>query len=180
MKVNVKCNADLIALFPELAQADKFSKKVNQVFKLGYCFDVEIKSPLTCFTANTGRQFKAKITRNGSGFYFKKTALRKGTVGLKYYNTCPELFKSIDSTPCGACKVGDGDPFDLYMAEYEVTNSTSWAEIGKFIGKLIKNEFIEVCTCAKCNGTGFLPHFAHYAEGVCFSCLGVGKWIDVK
>ncbi len=30
------------------------------------------------------------------------------------------------------------------------------------------------CSCSKCNGTGFLPCFAHYAEGVCFDCGGTG------
>lgn len=28
--------------------------------------------------------------------------------------------------------------------------------------------------CGKCNGTGFIPAFAHYAEGVCFDCMGIG------
>jgi hypothetical protein len=29
-------------------------------------------------------------------------------------------------------------------------------------------------TCYKCRGTGYLPHYAHYAKGVCFQCDGVG------
>jgi hypothetical protein len=28
--------------------------------------------------------------------------------------------------------------------------------------------------CAKCNGTGFIPQFAYYADGICFDCYGVG------
>lgn len=30
------------------------------------------------------------------------------------------------------------------------------------------------CNCSKCNGTGFIPAFAHYANGVCFDCGGTG------
>ena len=30
------------------------------------------------------------------------------------------------------------------------------------------------CSCSKCNGSGFLPCFAHYAHGVCFDCGGTG------
>jgi DnaJ-class molecular chaperone len=30
------------------------------------------------------------------------------------------------------------------------------------------------CSCKKCNGTGNIPSFAHYANGICFDCGGVG------
>lgn len=32
--------------------------------------------------------------------------------------------------------------------------------------------------CYKCNGTGYLPGFAHVAQGVCFDCKGSGKRPD--
>ncbi len=28
--------------------------------------------------------------------------------------------------------------------------------------------------CGKCNGSGFIPQFAYYANGVCFDCMGLG------
>jgi hypothetical protein len=28
--------------------------------------------------------------------------------------------------------------------------------------------------CGKCSGVGFIPAFAHYADGVCFDCMGMG------
>lgn len=34
--------------------------------------------------------------------------------------------------------------------------------------------------CYKCSGTGFLPGFAHVAEGVCFACKGCGRVPDAK
>lgn len=30
------------------------------------------------------------------------------------------------------------------------------------------------CGCTKCNGTGIIPQFLHYAQGVCFECGGSG------
>ncbi|SHF48877.1 hypothetical protein [Dysgonomonas macrotermitis] len=30
------------------------------------------------------------------------------------------------------------------------------------------------CGCTKCNGTGIIPQFMHYAQGVCFECGGSG------
>lgn len=30
------------------------------------------------------------------------------------------------------------------------------------------------CKCRKCRGTGFVPHFMHYCEGICFECMGFG------
>lgn len=33
----------------------------------------------------------------------------------------------------------------------------------------------KVFDCAKCNGTGHIRAFNHYAQGVCFQCNGTGK-----
>ena len=51
--------------------------------------------------------------------------------------------------------------------------------IGKFLQKdyvrpLISASVTLPCKCSKCNGTGYLPQFSYYAEGVCFDCLGAG------
>ena len=37
------------------------------------------------------------------------------------------------------------------------------------------SEVKEQITCYKCTGTGYLPGFAHVAQGVCFDCKGTGK-----
>lgn len=31
-----------------------------------------------------------------------------------------------------------------------------------------------VCECAKCNGKGVIPAFAHVCKGICFDCAGTG------
>jgi hypothetical protein len=32
-----------------------------------------------------------------------------------------------------------------------------------------------MATCTKCNGTGYLPQYAHIQGGVCFECEGTGQ-----
>ena len=180
MKATVKSTKELRKFFPELSATDKFKRKIDEVFKLGYSFEVETKEPLKCFTAKNGKQYKSKILYHDNGFLLKKTYLQKGSVGMNYYNSCPEIFVSIATKPSGSCKFGNDEPFDTYSAEYESTENISWSTLGKYIGKMIKDELVEVCTCGKCGGSGFLPQFAYYADGVCFDCLGIGKWLDVK
>lgn len=180
MKATVKSTKELREFFPELSVTDKFKRKIDEVFELGYSFEVETKEPLKCFTTKNGKQFKSRILYNGSGFFLKKTHLQKGATTLHHYNSCPEIFTTIDEKQSGTIKVGSAEPVATYMAEYESTESVSWAILGKYIGKMIKDELVELCTCGKCGGSGFLPQFAYYADGVCFDCLGIGKWLDVK
>jgi hypothetical protein len=56
----------------------------------------------------------------------------------------------------------------------------SWAAIGREIGQLVKEEFVHLQVCSGCRGTGYKPHFAHVANGLCFDCMGIGKWFEVK
>jgi hypothetical protein len=180
MKSIVKSTKELKEIFTELSDTDRFKRKIDEVFKLGYSFEVETKDPLKCFTAKNGKQYKSRILYNGSGFLLKKTFIQKGHVGMKFYNSCPEIFTRIATEPTGMVKVGNEEPFQTFEAEYESTESVNWAILGRYIGKMIKDELVEVCTCGKCGGTGVLPQFAHYADGVCFDCLGIGKWLKVK
>ena len=44
--------------------------------------------------------------------------------------------------------------------------------IAKKYKNLIKTN---VHTCERCGGKGYIKQFSHYADGVCFKCLGTGK-----
>lgn len=39
-------------------------------------------------------------------------------------------------------------------------------------GKLVR---LELIPCKKCGGTGFLPYYRHYQNGLCFKCYG-SRW----
>lgn len=44
----------------------------------------------------------------------------------------------------------------------------------KEVQEKINSEIQEPCTCGKCNGTGHIPAFNYYANGICFDCGGIG------
>lgn len=46
--------------------------------------------------------------------------------------------------------------------------------------KLAREQELEPHSCGKCRGTGFIPQFAWYADGICFDCLGAGSFINNK
>jgi len=63
------------------------------------------------------------------------------------------------------------------------TNNFDTYNILKLLAAFLKDQrvkdsiYSEVetpCPCGKCSGTGFLPEFAYYADGVCFDCMGCG------
>jgi hypothetical protein len=61
----------------------------------------------------------------------------------------------------------------------DITPYSLLSAMGLFLRKekvrgKISSETSLPCTCPKCEGKGTIPAFAHYANGVCFDCLGIG------
>ncbi len=54
----------------------------------------------------------------------------------------------------------------------------AWNVIRVDYAKRVAKEQQLDTTCPKCGGSGFLPEFAHVAEGVCFMCIGSGHVIN--
>jgi hypothetical protein len=180
MKNIIKSTKDLINFFPELNYTDKYKKKINEVLKTGrFQFEVETKEVLKCFESKRGLQYKSRISYNSNAFLFKITEIVNGSVTMGDYNDCPEKFISIETVSNGYNKIGN-DTYLTYQAKYEHVENTTWFELAKLIGKLIKNDLVEVCSCTRCNGTGLIPQFKHYNDGICFECLGIGKWFEPK
>jgi hypothetical protein len=42
------------------------------------------------------------------------------------------------------------------------------------VSKIVHSVVTTPYSCPKCDGTGFIPQFSHYAQGVCFDCMGIG------
>lgn len=57
---------------------------------------------------------------------------------------------------------------------YDILNVCAVYLKNEKVKEQIKSQVSEPCTCRKCNGTGFIPAFAWYANGVCFDCGGIG------
>jgi hypothetical protein len=176
----IRSTEDLKALFPELPKNDAFKRKLDEVFNMGYVFEVEIAGNKKCFTSKSGKQYKARICYQDKCTYIKKTSIVEGSVTMDFYESNKDIFVKIATEPTGTLKIGNEMPKNTYRASYERTENTDWIELAKCIGKLLKSQLVEVSHCSKCGGSGIIPEFMHYADGVCFECLGIGKWMVVS
>lgn len=72
--------------------------------------------------------------------------------------------------------IGGGHSIEAITYDYIDLNEVlckvaSLISVNKYNFDFLKGE---KCNCSKCNGTGHIPSFAHYAKGVCFKCAGTG------
>lgn len=75
------------------------------------------------------------------------------------------------------------DESSNYRSTYKLKNPNDAYTLLKCLADFLKREDIktkilsDVSTphsCLKCEGTGFIPQFHWYADGVCFDCMGAG------
>ena len=71
---------------------------------------------------------------------------------------------------------------DVWQMRFKL-NSVEPASLLRSFGKFLRTPAVKAKIyaevefpqqCSKCQGTGFLPHYAHIADGVCFDCMGCG------
>lgn len=174
---------DFRKVFPELSPTDKFKRAIDQVFAHGFTFDLKLSTePTMGFTGKKGKRFKALLSANGTdkARFLKSFKIYDASLPLNSDN----CFDYDESKPVGYSVHTDDNnnqiKVNTYKCRYCDIQKTSWVEIAKLIGLMIGDELVEVEKCSKCNGTGFLPEFAYYADGVCFECMGIGKWFKVK
>lgn len=105
-----------------------------------------------------------------------------------------ELYPEIKGRVTGMARCGNDYHFseqldetmqfhDTQFGEYNMINFDQfwcivWDRIRVNYAKRIAKEQELDNTCHKCNGTGFIPQFAWYADGVCFDCLGTGHILN--
>lgn len=182
MKTTVKSTNDIKKIFPELTSNNKFKKKVDEVFKAGYSFEVTtVDDPWKFFILQSGKKYKACISFKEKKTWFKRAKVTEMSASLESYNAHPEIYRNIDMARITATflnqETGEWTPH--YACDYQTIDSTTWVQMCSIIGKLIKDELIHYEHCPKCGGSGIIPYFMHVAEGVCFHCMGIGKWFVV-
>lgn len=77
-----------------------------------------------------------------------------------YYikNHLPWEYESVDlKTLCRSC----------HQKEHDDINLIQFTDITK-----TESSFVE--TCSKCNGTGHIPQYDYFRDGICFNCNGAG------
>ena len=176
----VKSTKQLKAAFPSLSRTDKFKRTLDVVFEHGFSIELKIADDWKCFTHKaSGRRYRSKIVYDGTARYMLRTKVSHALVSEKNLAAEPECFQNVEAEVTGEQIINGSHSF-MHSAEYEETDSASWAQLARIIGKLIKSDLIDVCECSKCGGSGILPQFMYYAEGICFQCMGIGKWFEVK
>ncbi len=117
---------------------------------------------------------------NGKSFIFEINGKKKCTaykvmfMGCWYYgHFIPKIRKRV------IC----GDEFSEKIDNYTLSINDILCRVARLISlkkdsvDFMKAEIFAAhgdCSCSKCHGTGFIPTFAHYAQGVCFDCGGTG------
>lgn len=177
MKTTVNSTKELKAIFTELSRTDRFKRALDVLFKKGYSFEISYADNFRAYASQEGLKYKAKIGYKGTFYRVKKTIVTRMCVPESWLKNTPDKYRNISSVSDGTLTIGSVTE-NTFHADREQINLIDWASIATKIGKLIKSEITEVCDCSKCGGSGFLPNFAYYAEGVCFECMGMGK--DIK
>jgi hypothetical protein len=176
----VKSTKDLRAIFPELPVTNKFKRSLDDVFKNGYEFKLDVQDIGYVFVSTSDRQYHARISYNGgTGKLLKRKRVINCSPTMAEYESKKEYYTEISDKPCGSHRLKDGEWTPMYAAKRITIEDTSWAAIGRNVGLLIKDEFINYQYCTKCGGSGFLPHYAHIDNGVCWQCMGIGRWLKV-
>jgi len=177
MKVN--STLQLKELIPELGRRDKFSKAIDAVLSsIEHPVTVQIADKFKCFTSKAGKQYKIVVTHDDHKYFLMPTKIKRYGVPKVSTEKNPESYRNIELSE--SYSIMNGVRHDYVNADVEENGRVNWADFANAIGKLVKDNPVFTCTCTKCNGTGFLPQFAWYAEGVCFECMGIGKWFELK
>jgi len=150
---------DFYSLLPNLDKKSKFKKPIEQLLNSGFTFDLFVAEDLSGFHNKKDVSYKYLIK-------CEKTFIRMGRIRVRNYHMSDEESKQY----CIIEKNGS-----IYTVEEWI--DPTWVELCKAVGKIIKESLVEYDVCPRCGGTGHLPQYSHYCEGLCFECLGVGKWV---
>ena len=163
-KVTIKNTSDLIAIFPELSNTNQFTKPVEKALQKGYYFDVQVGTLTTGFRSkSSGKLYYAKLSKDTLTVYIKRMVVQATRIGKseEEYEKFKGRIISYDK------ESGSGKVVQI--------TKTSWMEIAKAYGQLIKEDLIGTQKCDKCGGTGYIRVYSNIEGGLCFKCLGTGK-----
>lgn len=143
--LNLLIDAGVISF--EFIKADDYNAKEN-----GRSFWFEAVSGKRRCTAYKVSLFGQKY----NGHFIPKKMNQRGPFGLEYTTICDNTSLYIDDVMLRVARLISlkKDGWDFMKEEIQAKNGA--------------------CSCSKCSGRGIIPQFAHYAEGVCFDCGGMG------
>jgi hypothetical protein len=177
--------ADIISIFPNLQKSDKFKNAIDVFLKIA-------KTPITIDHCSlwkgyecNGITYRTRINNGKKAIFIQKVKIINTSVTQSEISLNPLKYRSVADARCGQISLKGGEYQDIFTCRVESVEDVSWSKIASIFGKLLKDEIenisdiIYVSECSKCNGLGKLAHYAHIAEGLCFQCMGIGKWLNI-
>jgi hypothetical protein len=158
---------------------NKFRKAVDLALAQGLPIRIEVARPFRSFKSTEGKGYKVKVvnTRTGVAKLLGRVKFEKsertdyhrvaGAVHCSSYS-----LESLDTMRDGAHA---GQPYTITGPHTtENVDAVNWGRLALIISNLFKEDFAHTQICGKCSGSGFLPHYAHIDNGVCWDCMGCG------
>jgi hypothetical protein len=180
-------------LYDDMPRTNKFKRAVD----LALAQDLPIK----ILIAPPFRGYEAKL-KSGETASFKVKIKNTRTGGVRFFGRC--CIQAIADAKWGCYRGHNfGAPsfewidrmivekfpdVDLKAVVYthtgehsydKVDSSIGWGSFARVISELFKKDFAHTEPCGKCSGSGFLPHYAHIDNGVCWDCCGSGQHLHV-
>jgi hypothetical protein len=168
---------ELTKIFPELPKNSPVRKNIQKAFELGLTMEIKVCEPKRVFQNSKGQKLNTRIQIGDNVYFIKKVSVMFCSSTLEDYEQNKEFYLSIEDKPCGSL-TQNGITRETYMGKRIYIESTNWMQLATIIGKNINFDLVKTCVCGRCGGEGVIRQFGHVQNGICFECLGVGKWIE--
>jgi hypothetical protein len=180
MTHTITSTKQLAAIFPDLPRTNKFKRSLDILLANTphARVTIDVCDAWRCFKLTDGRKFKARFSFGGKSHFLARTRVRNSNFSRSEIDANPGKYKDVKNSESTFC-VDGVNWLPTAFASFEDTDGFGWSQLALVFGKLLKSEITVIEDCHKCGGSGFLPHYAHIANGVCFSCCGVGKFIQL-
>ena len=147
-------------------------RKIDELMAAGFQFTLfKAEGPFRIFKAKDGSNWKFKLKNhlNGKTVLFGRVKNEESHVPREWLADNP-----------GWKVLGENDGSKHVLVLRQNIRQVNWSGVASALGRIIEEDLVEWHDCSKCHGEGKIPGFAHIANGVCFDCMGIGRWIVVK
>jgi hypothetical protein len=184
---------EMVAVYSELPRTNKFKRAVDLALAQDLPLKINVAPPFKCFStvSQDGKKSRYKIkfknTRTGEVTFAVRTSLRHcadnktghyrgGSYSASSFDVIDRMISErhpdFNKNEIVYTQVGE------HFFE-ELKSSLGWSTIALGISRVCKKDFAHTSPCGKCCGSGYLPHYAHIDNGVCWDCCGSGFHLEV-
>ena len=176
----VSSTAEIAKMLPYLVnENDRYRKTLENIFDRGYQFEFDVCDPFKFYESDNGKRGIRIVYRAGNRQILigeiKRVVEFVAEEELKLH---PDWYW-VQPGGSFTQRWSVGNQYFSktgYHAKTTNIEKQNWAYILRAIGKLLKEHIIDVESCSRCTGTGYIHQFRHVCAGICFKCGGMGKW----